>query len=178
MHEPHRHIPFATLLPDRTVTVTSATKAYNIAGVRTAVVHVGPAWLRERWDAQPPDLFGTPSTIGVEATVAAWRECDGWLAGLRAHLRAQRDHLADRVAALPGVSMRVPDAGYLAWLDCTEAGLPGDPAEFFRDHAGVQLAPGPDYDPAATQWVRLNFATSRAVLDEILDRMAAALASG
>jgi cysteine-S-conjugate beta-lyase len=176
VHEPHRHTAFAPLAPDRTVTITSATKAYNIAGVRTAVVHLGPAWLRERWDAQPPDLYGTPSTIGVEATVAAWRECDDWLDGLRSHLRAQRDHLVDRVAKLPGVSMRVPDAGYLAWLDCTAADLPGEPATYFRESAGLELAPGPDYDPKASGWVRLNFATSRAVLDEILDRMAAALA--
>lgn len=175
VYEPHRHVAFATIAPERTVTITSATKAYNLAGVRTAVVHIGPAWLRERWDAQPPDLYGTPSTLGVEATIAAWRECDEWLAGLRAHLRSQRDHLVERVAALPGITMRVPDAGYLAWLDCSGAGLPGDPAAYFRDNAGLELAPGPDYDPKATSWVRLNFATGRAVLDEILDRMAAAL---
>jgi cystathionine beta-lyase len=71
--------------------------------------------------------------------------------------------------------MRVPDAGYLAWLDCREAALPDDPAAYFRANAGLELAPGPDYDPAAVGWVRLNFATSRAVLDEILDRMATAL---
>jgi bifunctional pyridoxal-dependent enzyme with beta-cystathionase and maltose regulon repressor activities len=178
VHEPHRHIPFASLSEQtaaRTVTVTSATKAFNIAGARTAVAHVGPSWLRERWDAMPPDLFGHPSTLGVDATVAAWRDCADWLAGLRAHLRAQRDHLAVRVAALPGVRMRVPDAGYLAWLDCTGAALDRDPAAFFREHAGLELAPGPDYDPAAEGWLRLNFATGRAVLDEILDRMAAAL---
>ncbi|MGH8862950.1 MAG: aminotransferase class I/II-fold pyridoxal phosphate-dependent enzyme [Jatrophihabitantaceae bacterium] len=174
---PHEHVPFATIAPGRTVTVTSATKAYNIAGVRTAVAHVGPDRLRERWDAMPPDLFGLPSTLGVEATVAAWRDCDSWLDRLRAHLRAQRDHLVDRVDALPGVRMRVPDAGYLAWLDCTDAALGRDPAAFFREHAGLELAPGPDYDPAAEGWVRLNFATGRGVLDEILDRMQAALGS-
>ena len=181
VHEPNRHIPFASLdeaTAARTVTLTSATKAYNIAGVRTAVAHVGASWLRERWDAQPSDLFGRPGTPGVEATIAAWRDCDDWLAALRRHLHAQRDHLVERVAAMPGVSMRIPDAGYLAWLDCTGAGLPGDPAEYFRAHAGVELAPGPDYDPAAVGWVRLNFATSRAVLDDICDRIAGALPGG
>jgi bifunctional pyridoxal-dependent enzyme with beta-cystathionase and maltose regulon repressor activities len=178
VHDPYTHIPFASLdatTAARTVTLTSATKAYNIAGVRTAVAHVGPQWLRERWDALPPDLFGQPSTLGVEATVAAWRDCDDWLAALRRHLRDQRDHLADRVARMPGVSMQLPDAGYLAWLDCRAADLPEDPAAYFRAHAGIELASGPDYDPAAHGWVRLNFANSRAVLDEILDRMAAVI---
>lgn len=175
VYDPHEHVPFAPLLPERTVTVTSATKAYNIAGARAAVAHVGPQWLRERWDAQPPDLYGHPGTLGVEATIAAWRDCDDWLADLRTHLRAQRDHLAERVDTLPGVSMRVPDAGYLAWLDCRAASLPDDPAAYFRAHAGLELASGPDYDPAAQGWVRLNFATSRAVLDEIVDRLAAVL---
>jgi bifunctional pyridoxal-dependent enzyme with beta-cystathionase and maltose regulon repressor activities/uncharacterized damage-inducible protein DinB len=174
VYEPHEHIPFASLsaaTAARTVTITSATKAYNIAGVRTAVAHVGPQWLRDKWDAQPPDLYGMPSTLGTEATVAAWRDCDAWLAELRAHLRTQRDHLVTRIATVPGVSMRVPDAGYLAWLDCRDASLPDDPAAFFREHAGLELAPGPDYDPKASGWVRLNFANSRAVLDEILDRI-------
>ena len=178
VHDPREHIPFASLSAQtaaRTVTLTSATKAYNIAGVRTAVAHVGPQWLRERWDAKPPDLYGLPSTLGVEATIAAWRDCDDWLAGLRAHLRAQRDHLVARVEQLPGISMRTPDAGYLAWLDCRAAQLPSDPAAYFRTNAGLELAPGPDYDPAATGWVRLNFANSRDLLDEILDRMAGSL---
>jgi bifunctional pyridoxal-dependent enzyme with beta-cystathionase and maltose regulon repressor activities len=156
VHAPHEHIPFASVSPQaaaRTVTLTSATKAYNIAGVRTAVAHIGPQWVRDRWSAQPPELYGQPSTLGIEATTAAWCDSDVWLAQLCAYLRAQRDHLATRVAELPD-----------------------DPAAFFRAKAGLELAPGPDYDPKATGWVRLNYATSRALLDEIVDRMAGALA--
>jgi bifunctional pyridoxal-dependent enzyme with beta-cystathionase and maltose regulon repressor activities len=178
VYEPFAHVPFASLDPAtaaRTITLTSATKAYNIAGVRTAVAHVGSQRVRDAWDAQPPELYGHPNTIGIEATLTAWRDCDAWLAGLRSHLVAQRDHLVARVSHLPGISMRVPDAGYLAWLDCRAADLPDDPAAYFREHAGLELAPGPDYDPAAVGWVRLNFGTGRAVLDEILDRMAACL---
>ncbi len=174
-HSPHRHIPFASLGPDsaaRTVTITSATKAFNIAGLRTAVAHVGPDRLRRLWDAQPPDLYGATNVLGVAATLAAWQDGAGWQHRLSEQLRSNRDLVLDRVAELPGITMRAPDAGYLAWLDCTDAELPGDPAAWFRRSAGVELSGGAEFGgPAAAQHLRLNFATSTAVLDEILQRM-------
>jgi cystathionine beta-lyase len=92
-----------------------------------------------------------------------------------AHLRGQRDHLAARLPELPGVSMLVPEAGYLAWLDFTDAPVDGDPAEFFRRAAQVELSAGPDFGDGNERRARLNFANSRGVLDTIIDRMAAAL---
>jgi len=175
---PAPHVPFASLGPDvaaRTVTVTSATKAFNIAGLRAAVAHVGPDPLRRAWDDQPPDLYGATNVLGIEATRGAWLQGDPWLEATVEHLRGQRDHLLDRMVELPGVSMCSPQAGYLAWLDCTVAAIDGDPAEFFRRRAGVELSPGPDYGSGNEQFARLNFATSRGVLDAVLDRMAAAL---
>ena len=168
----HQHVPFAALGPDvaaRTVTLTSATKAFNIAGLRCAVAHVGPDELRRRWDAQPPDLLGALNVLGVEATRAAWQEGDQWLAGVRAHLTAQRERLTARLAGLP-VRYRPPEATYLAWLDWPDR---DDAYGFFR-RAGVELSAGPEFGGRPSQ-VRLNFATSTAVLDEILDRIAAAL---
>jgi cystathionine beta-lyase len=84
-HDPHQHTPFAsvgTQTAARTITVTSATKAFNIAGLRTAVAHIGSPQLRQMWDAQPPDLFGATNVLGVEATLVAWLHGDGWLTGL------------------------------------------------------------------------------------------------
>ncbi|HEV2888279.1 MAG TPA: aminotransferase class I/II-fold pyridoxal phosphate-dependent enzyme [Jatrophihabitans sp.] len=178
-HGSHRHIPFASLSAGtaaRTVTITSATKAFNFAGLRTAVAHVGPPALRAAWDSQPPDLFGAPNVLGVEATLAAWRHGDGWLAGLRAELAARRAELVERIEAIPGISMRAPEAGYLAWLDCRDAGLPAEPADFFSARAGVQLSPGLDFGPGTSGHARLNFATTAAVLEEMLTRMAEAVA--
>ncbi|MFI5933638.1 aminotransferase class I/II-fold pyridoxal phosphate-dependent enzyme [Actinoplanes sp. NPDC051494] len=177
-HAPRRHVPFASLGPSaaaRTVTVTSAAKAFNIAGLRTAVAHVGPEELRARWDAQPPDLHGKVNVLGVEATLAAWASGDPWLRTLNGHLLRQRDHLVSRMADLPGLRLRAPDAGYLAWIDCTAADLPESPVDWFRRHAGVELSAGADFGPGHEAFVRLNFATTTAVLDRILDAMAAAL---
>lgn len=190
VHAPHRHTPFASLSADaaaRTVTVTSATKAFNLAGVRTALVHVGPAWLRERWDARPPELWGVPNVPGVEATLAAWRDGDAWQEQLAGVLRAHRDLAVARVATWPGVRTHSPDAGYLLWLDGTDLaravglGGPDDPggpdlADWFLDHAGVMLAGGRRYGgPATRHHVRLNVATGPRVLGEVLDRLESVL---
>jgi len=174
-YEGHPHVPFASLgaeVAARTVTLTSATKAFNIAGLRCAVAHVGPADLRARWDAMPPDLFGAVNVLGVEATRAAWELGDPWLAGVRAHLADQRARLTTGLAGLP-VRYRPPEATYLAWLDWPT--LPQDAHAFFR-RAGVELSAGPDFGGRPSQ-VRLNFATSAAVLDEILDRITTAVSA-
>ncbi|MDT7622010.1 MAG: cysteine-S-conjugate beta-lyase [Pseudonocardiales bacterium] len=178
-YPPNQHIPFASLGPEvaeRTVTISSATKAFNMAGVRCAIGHFGPPTLRATLAAQPKDLFGVVGVLGMAATVAAWTDSDDWLAGVRVHLRANRDLLAELLAdQLPGVRFRSPEATYLAWLDCRELGLAAEPAEFFRTRAGVELSPGPDFGPGGVGYARLNFATSAGILTEIVDRMSRAV---
>lgn len=178
-HAPYRHTPIASLGPEiaaRTVTITSAGKAFNVAGLRTALAHVGPTALRAAWDRQPPDLFGALNVLGVAATRAAWTDGDPWLAELHQHLLGRRAQLVDRLAGTP-LRFRPPEAGYLAWIDARAAGLPGDPAAWFREHAALELSSGPDYGPGGEGYVRLNFATTSALLDEIVTRMLTTLPS-
>jgi cysteine-S-conjugate beta-lyase len=173
------HMPFAALndtIVDRTVTTTSATKAFNIAGVRAAVVHVGSAKVRDGWNALPTHLMGVPSAMGVEASVAAWTLGDHWLDAVMVVLDRNRHLLADLIATkLPGVQYTVPAATYLAWLDCRALNLDEDPKQVFLDKGQVELSPGSDFGPGGVGHVRVNFATSESILVEIVDRMAAAL---
>lgn len=175
---PHRHIPLASLGPDiasRTVTLTSATKAFNIAGLRCAVAHVGSARLREAFDACPPDLFGVLDVLGVEATKAAWDKGGAWLAALLDHLRANRDLIAATVAAqAPAIGYHPPQAAFLAWLDCRRLETATEPAAFFQEKARVMLLAGEGFGPGGAGFARLNFATSTGILTEILARMTTA----
>lgn len=172
------HVPFASLsraAAERCVTLTSATKAFNIAGVRCAVAHFGSADLRARFDVIPPHVRGGVSNVGVRATLAAWQDCDDWLAATMVHLRANRDHLVSRLRAeLPAIAIHAPMATYLAWLDCRALGLGDDPSAVFLDELAIQLSPGPQFGAGGAGHARLNFATGRPVLDEILDRLVAA----
>ena len=178
VYEPARHVPIASLGPEvaaRTLTLTSATKAFNVAGVRCAIAHIGPPALRETWDAQPDHLVGIVSRLGVEATRAAWQDGDDWLASVVAVLDRNRRLLGDLLAArLPAVDYVVPQATYLAWLDFRPLGLPDRPETLLRD-GGVVLYPGPDFGPDGEGFARCNFATSATVLEAIVDRMAAAV---
>ncbi|MFI7462036.1 MalY/PatB family protein [Nonomuraea sp. NPDC049646] len=171
VHSPHRHIPFASLSSEaaaRTVTLTSATKAFNVPGVRCAVAHIGAADVRAAL-SRPTHLYGEPNTFGVAATLAAWRDGDSWLSQLRPVL--------DRNAALVheglprGIGYRVPEAGFLAWLDCRALDLPTDPHTFFLDKARVLLNDGRTFGPGGEGFVRLNFGTSLDLLRDILGRM-------
>jgi cystathionine beta-lyase len=179
VHPGATHIPFAALSPAaeaRSVTIAAASKAFNIAGLRCAVMHFGhePTW--EAFNAVPSHVYGGLSSLGAEATLAAWREGGPWLAETVEHLTAQRDHLAARlVMDLPEVEFALPEATYLAWLDFRGLGLGDDPAAFFLEHARVALSPGPDFGPHGAGFARLNFATTREILDEIVDRMVGAV---
>lgn len=174
-YRPHRHIPFASLGPDaaaRTVTLTSASKAFNLAGARCAVGHLGPQWLREAFVGQPSGLFGNIGLFGVAATLAAWTAGADWLAGTVDYLDGNRRLVAEVLAdELPEIRHHRPEATYLAWLDCRALGWAAAPAEVFRDRGRVELTPGTEFNPGGDGFVRLNFATSRPVLEQILDRL-------
>jgi cystathionine beta-lyase len=178
VYEPGTHIPFASLgaeIAERTVTVTSATKAFNLAGIRCAVAHIGARHVRETIAAQPRFLFGEVGVLGVVATLAAWRESDDWLAEVMTVLDRNRHRL---LAALPpGVTGRLPEATYLAWLDCRALDIGPDPVPFFRDRAGVLISGGPPFGPGGEGFARVNFATSAPILDEIMARMSKAVGS-
>jgi cysteine-S-conjugate beta-lyase len=168
-------LPFASLGPAaaaRTITIGAASKAFNVAGLRCAVAHIGDERIAAGLAALPDHLLGAVGSPGAEATLAAWTRGEEWLEATRDHLTAQRDHLASRLSdELPKVASALPEATYLAWLDFRAYGLGDDPARWLLEHARVALSAGPDFGPHGTGFARLNFATSREILDEIVDRI-------
>ena len=181
VHPGHRHVAFASLGPEveaRTVTFTSATKGYNIAGLRCAVGHFGSAELLRRFKSVPSHVRGGLGSFGLHATAIAWSECQPWLDDVMAYLDGNRRFLADFVRArLPRIGHQMGESLYLAWLDC--AALPlGEqaPFDFFLERARVAPSDGRKFGPGGERHVRVNYATSRAILTEILERMERAVA--
>ncbi|MDB4542702.1 PatB family C-S lyase [bacterium] len=176
-----RHIPLASLGPEiaaRTITLTSATKTFNMAGLKCALIHFGsPQLMREQRTLFNEHLLGTPNIMGIEATLAAWRDGDAWLASVLQQLDTNRARVTAFLAEhLPSVIFQPPEAGYLAWLDCSALELSARPHPFFLAEARVAFSDGQQFSEQAKQFVRLNFATAPEVLEQILERSSAAVA--
>ncbi|MHC8305915.1 MalY/PatB family protein [Pseudomonas sp. PB3P13] len=168
------HVPTASLSADtarRTITLMSASKAYNIAGLKTSFMIIQDRAIRDRVNHARCGMVDSVNPLGMEATRIAYSEAGPWLAELKAYLQGNRDYLIDAVRTrLPGVSMNRPQSTYLAWLDCSALGL-ADPQRFFLEQAKVGLSAGLDFGDDCQQFVRLNFGCPRALLEEGIARM-------
>lgn len=155
--------------------VTSASKAWNLAGAKAAVIVAGQRAATDL--AQLPEIVGHgPSHLGILAHTVALREGRAWLDAVHADLAGNRVLLADLLAEhLPAVRWGGGLGTYLAWLDCRELGLGDDPAAAFLERGRVALNSGLTFGTGGAGHVRLNYATSPQILTEALERMAAAM---
>jgi cystathionine beta-lyase len=160
---------------DQSVLLTSASKAWNLAGLKCAVAVAGSPRMRAALDRTDPHLRWGVGHLGALAMIAALRDGSEWLDGLLAHLDRNRALLGKLLAEhLPGVGYQPPQASYLTWLDCRALDLGPDPAAAFL-RSGVALSSGPDFGPPGEGFARLNIATTEALVEEAVRRMARAV---
>jgi len=169
------HTPFLALggeAAEHGLALVSASKAWNVAGLKCALAVAASERAAAVLARVPEHVRFHVGHLGVIAAVAAFRDGVDWLDGLVAHLDGQRRHLAELLAAeLPEVGYAPPQAGYLAWLDCRALGLGDDPSAAFLERGRVALSPGPTFGAEGKGFARLNFGTSRALLEEAVRRM-------
>ena len=184
------HVPFASLsgeLARRTVTLYSASKSYNLGGMRCAVAYVGPPEVERRLAALPSEVLGRVSVAALISTLASWGPAaDEWLERCLGRLRANSDIIGDWLAgagAQAGVRGFVAEGTYLCWLDFRSwlefgaRGLGDDPADWLLENALVKMSGGPHFGPGGAGFARLNFATTPGILAEILSRVVKAAES-
>jgi cystathionine beta-lyase len=192
----NKHIPIASLSPEiaeRSITLIAPSKTFNIAGLFCGFAIIPNAELRERYKTVVERMTLHVASLSLVAAQTAFSgECDSWLADLSLYLTANRDFLVDFVEKeLPGVRITIPDATYLAWLDCSElvdtGQISGAPDEFFLKtekaainkfflkNAKVALNDGSAFGTGGENFVRLNFGCPREMLADGLQRMKKAL---
>jgi cystathionine beta-lyase len=175
----HKHIPIASLdkeIAQSTVTLMSPTKTFNIAGLQCSFAIVQNKELRKKLEQSMRGLVMWVNLIGLNAALAAYRDGQEWLDQVLTYLEGNRDYLFDYVQAqLPKLTMVKPEGTYLAWLDCHNTGIQGNPCEFFLKEARVGFNDGSTFGNGGEGFVRLNFACTREVLSQALGRMKEAL---
>lgn len=179
-----KHIPLASLsteIANRTITLVAPSKTFNVAGLFCAFAIIPNTELLERYKKTTEQMTMHINNMGLAAAQAAFSgECDEWLAALRVYLTGNRDFLVEYVKhELKEIKVTVPEATYLAWLDCNElvrsGRIKGSPYEFFLQQAKVALNDGKEFGVGGEGFVRLNFGCPREMLKDALKRMKAAL---
>jgi cystathionine beta-lyase len=172
------HVPAASVAEDAIV-LTSATKAWNLAGLKCGLAIAGSPHMREALARLPVDIHDRVGHLGVIASTAAFTEGDSWLDELREYLAETRRLLPDLVAEqAPGVRVVPGSATYLAWLDFRDTGLGDDPAGVVLERGRVSLLRGTDFGSVGKGFARLNIATSHELIEEAVRRIGVAVTPG
>ena len=172
------HTPMAVAAPeaaDRLVTLTAATKTFNIAGALTGNAIVADPGLRARIAARIGAAGGSPNRFGVLMATAAYEDGDAWLDALRPYLAENARIFDQGLAAVPGLSSMALDSTYLAWVDFRRLGM--EQAEIerrLREGARIAASPGPQFGGGGEGWMRFNLAMPRARVEDAVARIQAA----
>jgi cystathionine beta-lyase len=174
-----RHLSIASLAPEieaRTITLMAPTKTYNVAGIHASIAIIPDPELRKQFQGARAGLVPKMDAMGYTAMLAAYRDGQPWLDAVLRYLEANRDACVEYVnSRLPVVTTHRLEGTYLAWLDCRQAGIPGNPHQFFLEQAQVAMNDGATYGRGGEGFVRLNFACPRSTLTQALEQMRQAL---
>lgn len=169
-----RHVPTATLgreVADRTVTLMSPSKTFNIAGLGGSFAIIQNPALRERFEAVKHGIVPGVNIMAYVSMLAAYRDGQAWYEALISYLEANRNYLRDAFRDIPSIRMNDVEATYLAWLDVSALGLEDAPGFFER--AGLGMSEGHRYGD--DRFMRLNFGCPRSILEEAITRFKQAL---
>ena len=169
----HKHIPIASLsdeLNKITVTCTSATKSFNIAGIQAANIVISDYGMRRAVDkcSLATGAFGL-NIMGIAATRAAYTYGESWIDELNKYIESNYELVRSR---LSGTKLKVTDVEgtYLIWIDASEVDCE-DPVKYFLDKAHIRFSEGVFFSKRAKGFIRMNIACPRSVVNEALDRI-------
>ncbi len=174
-----QHTPTAAISPDiaaNTVTLMAPSKTFNVPGLGCSFAIVQNEAFKKRLEAARAGIVPYNNILGYTAALAAYRYGDEWLSEALAYITANRNvMMAYLEEHLPTIRHTVPEATYLMWLDCRDAGIDGNPHKFFLEKAKVALNDGANFGQPGEGFVRFNFATPRARMMQALEQMRDAL---
>ncbi len=182
--DPNCHyVPFASVSDacrENSITCMAPTKAFNLAGLQTAAVSVPNKLLRHKvWRGFNTDEVAEPNAFAVEAAVAAFTKGEAWLDALRAYIYQNKRFVASYIEReIPDVKLVPSQATYLLWLDCSRLiGCAVEAADYLRRETGLYLCEGSQYGGNGENFLRMNIACPKSVLQDGLERLKAGLSA-
>ena len=169
-----KHIPIASLneeIAKRSITLLAPSKTFNIAGLQSSFAVIPDVHVRKNFKRELAGLSSEINLLAITATRVAYTSCDLWLEKLRVYLAQNLKIIQDFVSNEPKLKLLDQDATYLAWIDVTALDL-DNPYEYFLSH-GVGLSEGDRFGDE--NFVRLNFGTTKVLLEEGLKRIKIAI---
>jgi cystathionine beta-lyase len=155
------------------IVVSAASKGWNIAGLKCAIIVTQNSLLFARLNEMPLAVHYRSSILGAFATSVAFSDCGDWLDDVVSQLDENRYLIKNLLSAkLPSVRYHIPDNGYLAWLDLESLKLGVDPSKVLLEKGRVAFNPGHTFGAQCSQYIRLNFATSPVIVSEAIERIA------
>jgi cystathionine beta-lyase len=175
VYEPKTFTPFLAVSDaarEVGIAVTSASKGFNLAGLKCALIITSSQELKEKINSMPISVAFRASLFGAVAATAAFRDSLAWLDGVIAALDENRNLVRRLIdTQLPAIGYRIPDFGYLAWLDLSNLGLGEDPTKLILERGKLAINGGVMYGPKHTSFARLNFGTSPEIITEAFHRI-------
>ena len=175
-----RHVPFASLSEEAaaiTVTCTSPSKTFNLAGLQISNIFIRNTLLRRRFKEELGRTgYDEPNTLGLTGAKAAYEHGAEWLAQLLAYIEENHSRTKSFLAAhLPKVQIIEPEGTYLLWLDFRAYGLSDEALnEKIIREAHLWLDDGPIFGAGGSGFQRINIACPWATLETGLQNLAKA----
>ena len=177
----HKHIPFPALskeLAQISLTTISPSKTFNIADMHTAAVLSASPQLLARYRAASSSANLGKHSLGIIAFTTAYTQCDAYADAALQYVQANLEYAVNYISQhIPEIKAYMPQSTYLLWLDCSGLGfaLQDDLMNFFLNKAKVALNSGTDYGPEGKQFMRINLACPRELVQEGLSRIEKAI---
>lgn len=171
------YIPFADVSEecrDNSITCVAPTKTFNLAGIQTSAIIVPNKFLRHKvWRGINTDEVAEPNVFAVDAAISAFTKGDDWLKALREYLYQNKKTAIEYVNnEIPYLRILPSEATYLLWIYCGE--MPQRPknfASFIREKTGLYLSAGKQYSGNGSDFLRMNIACPKSVLEDGLKRL-------
>ena len=157
------------------IVLTSNSKSWNTAGLKASIMVSQSAEMFAVLNKTTPANHWRSSILGAFAMVESFNTGEAWLDEVLLRLDENRRHLQNELHKISGAKLFMPESTYLAWVDMSETSLAGKPFERILNDAKVSFVSGDEHGKEYSNFVRINFATSKAIISQAIDRIAAIL---